>query len=100
MKYLCILALLISSLACAIQSALPVAENDHTQTPAPTDTTAPELSRIVGSWNLRKEPGGEVITTITDVEVSLYDCKPYEGGMWCKVQFGGVTGWVNKRGLE
>lgn len=104
-KFLCIAALVLASLACGAQSTLPT----HSITEASTDvnstaqaTAQIETAHVVGSWNLRQSPGESSlhIITLTDVEVQLIDCVSASGGVWCKVSFGGVTGWVNKKGLK
>ncbi len=99
--YLSILSL--ASLACTAQSTLPVYESTTpTHEVSIFVTPTPEMAQIVGSWNLRTSPGESSlhIITITDVEVQLIDCVSASGGVWCKVSFGGVTGWVNKKGLK
>jgi uncharacterized protein YraI len=106
MKIQGLLLLVLASLACGVQSTLPVYENTA---PAPemstvvnSVTSTPETAQIVGSWNFREAPGesSPLIDTLTNEEVKLIRCKPYEGGQWCKIQSGGVTGWVNKKGLK
>ncbi len=103
-KFLYIATIVIASLACMAQSTLP-AQIDikmSTATPQITETAQIEMARVVGSWNLREAPGESSlhIITLTDVEVQLIDCVSASGGVWCKVSFGGVTGWVNKKGLK
>ena len=103
MKIQGLLLLVLASLACGVQSTLPVYESTA---PAPEMSTVvnstPEMVQIVGSWNLREAPGesSRRIGTLSNQEVQLIDCKPHDGGQWCKVQSGGVTGWVNQRGLK
>lgn len=95
------LALLISTLACGAQSNLPAAVDTQPVIEISTAVTAtPEAAQIVGSWNIRRTPGGISFTTLTDVEVTLYDCKSHAGGVWCFVEYQGIRGWVNKRGLK
>ena len=105
--FLCLSLLTLASLACGVQSTLPVYENTA---PAPEMSTVvnpvtptPETAQIVGSWNLREAPGesSPLISTLSNQEVQLIDCKPYDdGGQWCKVSSDGVIGWVNKKGLK
>lgn len=100
---LCLSLFTLASLACGGQSTLPVYESTTpTHEVSIFVTSTPEMAQIVGSWNLRTSPGesSQHIITLTDVEVQLIDCVSASGGVWCKVQSGGVTGWVNKRGLK
>ncbi len=96
----------LASLGCGVASTPPVYESaTHTQevsTFVNTATATPETAQIVGSWNFREAPGesSPLISTLTNQEVKLIHCKPYDGGQWCKIQSGGVTGWVNKKGLK
>lgn len=102
-KFLYIATLLLASLACGVQSTFPVYESSTpTHEVSIFVTPTPEMAHVVGSWNLRQSPGESSlhIITLTDVEVQLFDCISASGGVWCKVSFGGVTGWVNKRGLK
>ncbi len=106
MKIQGLLLLVLASLACGVQSTLPVYENTA---PAPemstvvnSVTSTPETAQIVGSWNLREAPGesSPLIFTLSNQEVQLIHCKPFAGGQWCKVSSDGVIGWVNKKGLK
>ncbi len=104
MKYL-YLALLISTLACTAQSNLPaIATQKATEmSMVVTASPTPEIMQVNGSWNFRTSPGesSPLIDTLTDVEVTLYDCEDApDGGTWCLVEFDGVIGWINKRGLQ
>jgi len=105
-KYLCITLLISLQLACGVASTLPTQPEVFTQTATVTETAQSvnmESAQIVGSWNFRTQPGesSPLISTLTDVEVTLYDCLPYEdGGQWCEIQSGGVTGWVNGKGIK
>lgn len=96
----------LASLACGIQSTLPVYENTapvpEMSTVVNPVTSTPETAQIVGSWNLRESPGesSPLISTLSNQEVQLIHCKPYDGGQWCKVLSDGVIGWVNKKGLK
>lgn len=103
-KYLYITILILSSLACTAQSNLPAIT---TQTATEINmvviaSPTPEILQVNGSWNFRTRPGetSPLIDTLTDVEVRVIDCKPYAGGVWCEIESGGVTGWVNKKGLK
>jgi len=100
-KYL-YLALLISTLACTAQSNLPAIATQTATEMSVTASPTPETVRVNGSWNFRTSPGEDspLIDTLTDVEVQLIDCKPYDGGVWCEIESGGVTGWINKKGLK
>jgi len=94
------LALLISMLACGASAELPQPEV-FTQTAIPTEAAqSVNMAQIVGSWNIRETPGGEVMTTLTNAEVQVIFCKPATGGWWCEVEYQGIRGWVNKRGLK
>lgn len=99
-----LIVLILPLLACGLQSNLPVVEIYHTQTPAQVSAkSTPETAQIVGSWNIREQPGegSKRVATWTDVEVTLYDCKDTDdGGTWCEVEREGVRGWVNRRGLD
>jgi len=101
-KFLYIAALVLVSLACMAQSALPQIDTKmSTATPQITETAQIEMAHVVGSWNLRTSPGESSlhIITLTDVEVQLIDCVSASGGVWCFVEYQGVSGWVNKRGI-
>lgn len=101
--FLCLSLLTLSSLACGVQSTLPVYESaTHTQEVSTFVTSTPKMVQIVGSWNLREAPGesSPLISTLSNQEVQLIHCKPFAGGQWCKVSSDGVIGWVNKKGLK
>ncbi len=106
MKIQGLLLLVLASLACGVQSTLPVYEST-----TPTHevsifvnpaTSTPETAQIVGSWNFREAPGesSPLISTLSNQEVQLIHCKPFAGGQWCKVSSDGVIGWINKKGLK
>ncbi len=104
-KFLYIAVLISVSLACGMQTlpTHPATETNTDVNSTPVEVTQEaEMVQIVGSWNLREEPGESslLVDTLTDVEVQLIDCKPYDGGQWCKVSSDGVIGWVNQRGLK
>ncbi len=103
MKYLCITIFILVSLACTAQSNLPaIATQTATEISVTTSPTL-EIVQVNGSWNFRTSPGesSPLIDTLIDVEVTLYDCKDTpDGGVWCLVEYQGVNGWMNKRGLK
>jgi uncharacterized protein YraI len=100
------LALLISTLACGVQSNFPVYKSTTPTREVNIFVTAsptPETMQVNGSWNFRKAPGEDapLIDTLTDVKVRVYDCKDtLDGGKWCEVEYQGIRGWVNQRGLK
>ncbi len=103
MKIQKLLILVLASISCMVQSTLPVYESTTpTHEVSIFVTSTPEMAQIVGSWNLRTSPGESSlhIITLTDVEVQLIDCVSASGGVWCFVEYQGVSGWVNKRGLK
>lgn len=98
--YLSILSL--ASLACTAQSTLLVYESTTpTHEVSIFVTPTPEMAHVVGSWNLREAPGESSlhIITLTDVDVRVIDCVSASGGVWCFVEYQGVSGWVNRRGI-
>ena len=74
-----------------------------TETPAPTGApdqpAAPRYARVTtrqGSLNLRATQGGRVLRTIPQNELVLLE---EEGSVWCKVTYGGYTGFVMREFL-
>jgi len=103
--FLCVFILTLSSLACGVQAPSNVAIDANTATQISTavnSTATQETARIVGSWNIHETPGESSphVTTLTNADVRVIRCKPYEGGEWCLVKFDGGNGWVNRRGIE
>jgi uncharacterized protein YraI len=101
----CVFILTLSSLACGVQTKLPVVVSNTQTTEASTavnSTPTRESSRVIGSWNVRKAPGesSKLVATLTDVPVQVIRCKTYEGGRWCFIHFAGGKGWVNSKGLK
>jgi len=104
--FLCVFIFTLSSLACGVQTKLPAVAIDTqiaTQISTAVNPTATqETARIVGSWNVREFPGesSTLVVTLTNADVQVISCKPYEGGEWCFVHFDGGRGWINRRGIE
>lgn len=97
------LTLLISTLACTAQSNLPAIATQTATEMSVTASPTPEIVQVNGSWNFRTAPGesSPLIDTLTNQEVKLIDCKDTpDGGEWCLVEYQGIWGWVNKRGLK
>ena len=74
-----------------------------TETPAPTGApdqpAAPRYARVTtrqGSLNLRATQGGRVLRTIPQNVLVLLE---EEGSVWCKVTYGGYTGFVMREFL-
>lgn len=74
-----------------------------TETPAPTGApdqpAAPRYARVTtrqGSLNLRATQGGRVLQTIPQNDLVLLE---EEGSVWCKVTYGGYTGFVMREFL-
>lgn len=101
-KFLYIIILISASLACGVQTSLPVVNHTSTATEMSVDVNpTPNDVQISGSWNIRTVPGenSPLVITLTNADVQLINCKPFEGGEWCLVKFDSGQGWVNKKGI-
>ena len=65
--------------------------------------------RVVGvasndTLNIRPQPGD--LSTIRGripsdaAQVEMFECRQASGAKWCRIQYGGTTGWVNSQYLE